>query len=245
MDHPALLWCKRFASAQGGDALASRRDSLRWGAFALLSLVIGVAALDAAPLGPFARHMAQHILTMSVVAPLAALALLAAAHQGTRLFASGQPAALALATTSQLVLLWGWHAPGAIETALHATGMHLLMQLSLSAAARWFWLEVLSDRGVFRWHALLALLVTGKLFCLLGVLLVFAPRVIYAARTSTHGHDAAFAVDALADQHLAGLLMVIACPLTYVLAGVIIAAHALRSFSDDAARPVAASPSKS
>jgi len=245
MDHPTLLRCKPVAPARSDAVLDTRRhESLRWAASALAWLVLGLAALGAAPLGAFAHHMAQHILMMSAVAPLLALALLTAVPGRTGAFAFGKPVALALPTATQLVLLWAWHAPPVIDTVLHTTGMHLLMQASLAAAALWFWLEVFVDRSLFGWRALLALLMTGKLFCLLGVLLVFAPRALYPGLISTHGHGAAFAVDALADQHLAGLLMVVACPLTYVLAGVIIAARALRDLSSNTARQVAASPGK-
>jgi putative membrane protein len=98
------------------------------------------------------------------------------------------------------------------------------MQMSCFAAALWFWLAILADRSAMRWRALFALLITGKLFCLLGALLVFAPRLLYgdvaAHGLQVAGHDAA-----LADQQLAGLLMLAVCPLTYVLAGVIIAAQ--------------------
>ena len=200
-----------------------------WCCVALAGLIAGKAALLAAPFGPLGDHMAMHILLMSVVSPALALALLAIAN-GTGLRLPGRPMGLATATTVQLSLLWGWHTPPAIESALHEGGMHNLMQASLFAAALWFWFEIFADRGAFRWRALFALMVTGKLFCLLGVLLVFAPRAIYAGHTQ-------------ADQHLAGLLMVVACPLTYVLAGVTIAARWLHELSDAAARRVTAAPS--
>jgi putative membrane protein len=62
-------------------------------------------------------------------------------------------------------------------------------------------------------------LLTGKLSCLLGALLIFAPRILY---TSGHQHSA---MANLTDQQLAGLLMIIACPLSYVTAGVVLAAQ--------------------
>ena len=66
-----------------------------------------------------------------------------------------------------------------------------------------------------RWHAIPALLLTGKLVCLLAVLLVFAPRALYG---TAHAHG----VSALDDQHLAGLLMIAACPLSYLVAAIMI-----------------------
>jgi putative membrane protein len=111
------------------------------------------------------------------------------------------------------------------------------MHLSLAAAALWFWLAVLSDRSALRWRALVALALTGKLFCLLGVLLVFAPRLLYAAHPVAPGQPVAAG---LADQQLAGLMMVVACPLTYVLAAVIIAARGLRDIAATGAPSVPA-----
>ena len=152
---------------------------------------------------------------------------------------------LVAASVVQLVLLWGWHAPPALALTLHTPAAHAAMQISCLAAALWFWLAILADRSAMRWRALFALLITGKLFCLLGALLVFAPRLLYgdAAAHGLHvaGHDAA-----LADQHLAGLLMLAVCPLTYVLAGVVIAAQWLsdlaRAPQRSRARDVTAAP---
>jgi putative membrane protein len=105
------------------------------------------------------------------------------------------------------------------------------MQLSLFASALWFWLAVIADRGAFRWRALFALLMTGKLFCLLGVLLVFAPRLLYGDQATGHSWHTPVTPHAFADQHLAGLLMLVVCPLTYVLAAVVIAAQGLRDLA--------------
>ena len=63
----------------------------------------------------------------------------------------------------------------------------------------------------------MALMVSAKLFCLLGILMILAPRALYA------GHHGA-AID-LADQHLAGLLMITACPLTYLALATFLAAR--------------------
>lgn len=159
--------------------------------------------------------MAIHVLSMNVAAPLLVLALRRVRSLGHRhldrspLGATG----LVVATLLQIFLLWGWHLPGALSAAMADHALHAAMQLSLLVAAFWFWLAVAAQVGAARWLAMGALLVTGKLFCLLGVLLVFTPRVLYPAIG---------AID-LADQQLAGLLMVAACPATYVLAGIVIA----------------------
>ena len=126
-------------------------------------------------------------------------------------------------TTLQLALLWAWHFPGALALAHAAPAITAAMQVSLFAAAFAFWLAVFSERGGHRWRAILALAITGKLFCLLGVLIVFAPRPLYAVLMAGHGRLSPDAM--LADQHLAGLMMLAVCPLTYVAVGVALSAR--------------------
>jgi putative membrane protein len=200
------------------------RKVLVYGAAAIACLVVGMKASVIAAAGPLTRHMMTHIVLMNAVAPLLALAI-AAMRRVSPVSASGR--SLAAASLVQLALLWGWHAPAALAAAHRLSALHALAMLSLSAAALWFWLAVILDRSAVRWRALLALLLTGKLFCLLGVLLVFAPRPLYAAGSP---------ID-LADQQLAGLLMVVACPLSFVVAAVIIAALGLRDMARAASRP--------
>ena len=88
------------------------------------------------------------------------------------------------------------------------------MHAVLSLSALLFWTCLLSLPDARRWHAIPALLLTGKLVCLLAALLVFAPRMLYG----DHAHDLA----ALDDQRLAGLLMIAACPLSYLVAAIMI-----------------------
>ena len=83
---------------------------------------------------------------------------------------------------------------------------------------------------------------TAKLFCLLGALLVLAPRPIYAAHSGPHHPVVPSGLTALEDQQLAGLLMLAACALTYVAAGAIIAARWLRELVAQGTSPHGASP---
>lgn len=164
--------------------------------------------------------MAQHIVLMNVLAPLVAIVL-------SRHIQSSRYLSLGLATAVQLLLLWGWHAPPVLASATHDPMLQIAMQASLLAAATWFWLAVVSVDGSRQWRPIVALLVTSKLFCLLGVLMVFAPRALYSA-----GPHAA-----LADQQLAGLLMLVACPATYVLGGVIVAGRWFAALEREGASP--------
>lgn len=169
--------------------------------------------------GPLSAQMVAHIVLMNACAPLVALACIWIRPQ-RRIPARNF---LFSAMAAQLLLLWAWHAPPVLDAAMRSHFLHLVMQVSLFLSAFWFWSAIFLVRGHRRWRAILALLITGKIFCLLGVLFVFAPRVLYPGVLSGHAAAHSPAVT-LADQQLAGLLMIAACPATYVLAGIVIAA---------------------
>lgn len=173
---------------------------------AVLALVLPFVTL-----GDVSAHMVVHILAMSVVAPV--LATIGALASPGR---AGSARQLWAATAGQIVLLWGWHLPSAHHFAAAGGVGALVMHLSLLAVAVWFWDALVRQRADRQWHGILALLVTGKLACLLAALLVFATQPLF------HRHGMAAALD---DQQLAGLLMIVACPASYVLAGVIMAAR--------------------
>ncbi|WP_334412205.1 cytochrome c oxidase assembly protein [Bradyrhizobium sp. AZCC 1721] len=122
-----------------------------------------------------------------------------------------------------MVLLWTWHSPAVHHLLLRSPPAGLTFHATLLLAALFFWLSLLTTSAASRWQTIPALLITGKLTCLLAALLIFAPRTLY--RFSGHLADAPGHVSlhhALEDQHLAGLLMIIACPLSYLVAAVII-----------------------
>lgn len=186
-------------------------------------------------MGPLASHMAMHILLMNLLAPLAAMTACFVWHQ-RREPMSG---ALAFATAAQLLGLWIWHAPPLLTRAFASVSLHLLMYGSLFLTAFLFWWVVLRFRGNHNWKPILSLLVTSKLYCLLGVLFVFAPRTLFTAMASHHpGAITPITGAALADQQLAGLLMLVACPATYVLGGIVLGARWLFAMeADEIERP--------
>lgn len=177
--------------------------------------------------GFLTHHMGSHILAMNILAPLLVLVWRLLARRAT-----GGARQIVPASVLQLGLLWGWHAPAVMAFALAVPGGLILMHTSLFAAALWFWYAVLDEAEAARWRALGALLITGKLFCLLGVLLAFAPRGLYARAFESGLGAVPGAQTVLADQQLAGLIMLIACPVTYVMAGIIIAARWVRAIEN-------------
>jgi putative membrane protein len=177
---------------------------------AIVAAVLALA-LPFVTLGDVSAQMVVHILAMSVVAPV--VATLGVLVSPRRTVSARQ---LWLATAGQIILLWGWHLPSAHHFAAASPVGALVMHLSLLAVAVWFWDALVQQRADRQWHGILALLVTGKLACLLAALLVFATQPLFQHRA---------AAAALDDQQLAGLLMIVACPASYVLAAVIMAAR--------------------
>jgi len=167
--------------------------------------------------GVFSRHMIIHIALMTVAAPVLASLLLKLSAK------SASVSTLFAAVILQAALLFAWHSPLGVGLAMKGHAGTLLMQATLFFSALWFWLTVFNQTGEHLWRAVIALLLTGKLFCLIAVLLIFAPRVLYGMT--------AMPIE-LADQQLAGLLMVTVCPITYVLAAVVLISRWFQTLSD-------------
>lgn len=179
---------------------------------AVAVLAAGAIVLPQVEIGPLSLQMTLHLAVMNVAAPLAAAAL--AGRIATGLL--NRPFVWT-AACGQIVLLWAWHAPAMQHMAAGSMTWHLLMLGSMVAAGLLFWVAVVGTAAKARWDGVLALLLTGKLACLLGALLIFSPRALYQLQGPA----------ALEDQQLAGLLMITACPLSYVVAGVVLAAQAI------------------
>ena len=169
--------------------------------------------------------MAAHIVSMNVIAPL--IAAFIAARRAT---ATTPASWLWSATLLQIVLLWAWHAPAVYNVVAGAPLLQAALHAGLLAISTLFWFSVLSVDDRSRWHTIPALLLTGKLACLLAALLIFAPRTLYdAAGHLAHSMSQAAKIGALDDQHLAGLLMITACPLSYLVAAVMITSQLISS----------------
>jgi len=185
---------------------------------ALLALCyVGIA-------GAFSRHMIVHIALMTVAAPVLASLFLKLRYS------SAKPASVSTlfaAITLQAALLFAWHSPPGIGLAMEGHAGALLMQATLLFSALWFWLTIFNQTGEYLWRAVIALLLTGKLFCLIAVLLIFAPRVLYGMTAA----NMPMAIE-LADQQLAGLLMVTVCPITYVLAAIVLISRWFQTLCD-------------
>lgn len=164
--------------------------------------------------------MLAHVASMSVAAPLAALAI----HRNSTQIPPAPAGRIWTAAALQMALLWLAHSPAVHHSAQSSPLAHLLIHTALFISALAFWMSILVPAS--SWQAIGALLVSGKLACLLGALLIFSPRLLLHAAASPQGlHAMAPGQSNLADQHLAGLIMIAACPLSYVLTAIVLAAR--------------------
>lgn len=184
-------------------------------------VLAGTIVLGLSSTGPLSLQMAQHLFVMNVVAPLAG-ALFAGRLPGIMNGVS----AFWLVALLQIAALWLWHWPSVQLAAAASFPLHLALCAALAAAALAFWMLVIGAAGRNQWRGVLGLLITGKLACLLGVLMIFAPRDMYGLPGLLFPLCST-GPSSLQDQQLAGLLMITACPLSYLVAGVVLAAQML------------------
>jgi len=186
-------------------------------------------------MGPLASQMAMHILIMNFAAPLAAMF--------TGRISRRQPTTglLVAVTTLQMCVLWIWHTPSLLNEALSWHWLHVLMLGTFAVSSFLFWWTIVRFRGSHRWKPIVALLVTSKIYCLLAVLFVFSTRTLYALTVGLHGgHRTPAFESTVADQQLAGLIMLAACPVTYVVAAIVIAAQWVFAMVEEAGNTTSA-----
>lgn len=208
--------------SQGHNTLPPFEASALFLAKAVLvsALIASVLAIQG---GMLALHMTAHIVAMNLAAPVFAWLV----KNRTGWPAGSSLRSVCIAALAQLMVFFLWHSPLLMELSMHSAGLRLAMLAVLFCVSTWFWGHVLEAISQNRLETIAVLLVTGKLVCLVAVLLVFAPRLIYPGM--------AMHVGALDDQHLAGLLMLSACPLTYVGASIYIVARWFKNLSSSPA----------
>lgn len=206
-----------------GHTLPDTADDARWKKsgsvwvtaaklLAIGALIIGILASRT---GMLTMHMAGHIVVMNVAAP--ALAWLLRRSLPRAIGSYAITTHVFLATAVQLTVFFLWHSPPAMAASMNSAVIGFVMLAGLFAVSVWFWTCVFEAVRQDRMEVIAALLITGKLVCLVAVLLVFAPRLIYPGM--------AMQTAAIGDQQLAGLLMLSACPLTYVGASIYVVAR--------------------
>jgi cytochrome c oxidase assembly factor CtaG len=188
-DPSVVLGCAALLGAY----LAAVRFRLSRGAG---SFGAGILVLLLALVGPidtlsdtylFSVHMLQHVLLVLAVPPLLllglppALARKALAQPALRGIEGvlGRPA---LAWLLGMGTLWAWHLPTLYTAALESKNIHIAEHLCFLTTATIFWWPVLTplpERRLAPLGAVLYLLPASMASSLLGILFVFAPRIVY------------------------------------------------------------------
>ena len=206
-------------------------------------LISGVLALAAAWLGPlpelgaraFSAHMTMHMLVVAVAAPLLSLGIAGAWCDPVRkapwLFAAIPASVL------ELIVVWGWHAPGLHSAARHSIAGLVAEQGTFLAAGLLLWLAAFGGdlpRDASRSAAgIIGLLLTSMHMTLLGALLALAPRPLYHDRgilAEFSGADLAalclppnmsgsVPLAPLQDQQLGGAIMILVGGISYISGG--------------------------
>jgi putative membrane protein len=197
-----------------------RRTSLRcaWA----LTVLLYVSPLCALSSAFFTVRVVHHMALVLVMAPLLAFGL---APWLRRL-----PTPLWTCTASAAVVFWIWHAPAPYAAALSSVSIYALMQFTLLVSAMGFWIAVRRSGPA---AAMAAILATTVLMGLLGALITFAGRPLYAPHIASTLN---WGVSPLEDQQLAGITMWAPGSIAYLVAAVWIGWRWMRAERDRALR---------
>jgi putative membrane protein len=236
-----------WSNAAGGSraVLGARAWSFAAGLAALILALI--SPLDALGGTLLSAHMAQHGILAGLAPPLlvtgapgVAFAWGMSGMPGMRRLAPvwGLLGRLALTFSTPMraavlhgLAMWVWHAPMLFGAAVEHEWVHALQHLSFFLPALLFWRALLGGHSAgHAAAAAAAAFVTFMHTGLLGGLITMAPAPlypVYAGRTESWG------LTALADQHLAGLLMWIPLGAPYIAAGLVLASRVVRGHAGD------------
>ncbi len=166
------------------------------------AVALVVTLLAFAGLG-MSGHMAAHMGAVAVAAPMIAATLSRPARTG-----AGAPLGWAMA---EFVVVWGWHAPALRSVADMHVAVALLEQAMFLGLGVALWRSALAQPEA----GAAALLLTSMHMTLLGALIGLADRPLYAMMAM---HPAP-GLDALADQQLGGVVMLLVGGVSYCLGG--------------------------
>jgi putative membrane protein len=175
----------------GHDLTPRRLLSLR-GAWAL-TVILYVSPLCALSSAFFTVRVIHHLALVLAMAPLLVF--------GLEPWLRRLPTPLWISTAIAAVVFWIWHAPAAYAAALSSDLIYALMQFTLLASAMAFWLAVRRSGAM---ATMGAILVTTVLMGLLGALITFAARPLYAPHFAS---TLSWGISPLEDQQLAGITM--------------------------------------
>jgi putative membrane protein len=239
----ALILAAGWAYVRGLQTLwrgDRRRGVTRWQAASFAAGLLVMFVTLVSPLHSVSAqllwvHMVQHVLLVTVAAPLLVLgaplipAMLALPLPWRRrirswgrvgwIRATGRLLSRPLAAWLLFVAaLWAWHAPGLYDAAARSDGIHALEHITFIATAILFWwvaIRPASHRHPAGGTEVLYVFTAGVQSGALGAILTFAGSPLYPAYART---AATWGLTPLQDQQLAGLIMWIPAGLVYMAA---------------------------
>lgn len=179
-------------------------------------LVLGspLSALDHALL---TFHMVQHLLLMTVAAPLILLGASRAAPSGALRAPPARGALVAFCWLAGTVVVVAWHVPAAFELGMRSHVWHLIQQVTFLIAGLLFWWPVIhSSSPLAPLYLFLATLPCDAL----SAFLAFCGRVVYPSHQAAH--HGLFGLSPLQDQECAGALMWFWVTIAYLLPAIAI-----------------------
>jgi putative membrane protein len=179
-----------------------RRVALRW--VWGLTVLLYVSPLCALSSAFFTVRVVHHMALVLLLAPLLAFGLEPALKRA--------PAPLWTCTALAAMAFWIWHVPPPYAAAMSSVAVYASMQFTLLGSALAFWVAV---RRADAARALAAILATTVLMGLLGALITFASRPLYAPHFAS---TLAWDVSPLEDQQLAGIIMWAPGSIAYLVA---------------------------
>jgi putative membrane protein len=187
---PVLLVGLALLSAWVLSRAGSTRDRIRGGIGMALLTLLFVSPFCAFTSALFSARVAHHLLLTSVAAPLLAFAWPVVIRGGVMAWA-----------VVHALAFWFWHSPQAYGIALSSDAAYGAMQATLGFSAMAMWAAIGRASAPVGVAALLATMVQMGL---LGALITFADRALYAPHLLT---TQSWGWSPLEDQQLAGLIM--------------------------------------
>jgi cytochrome c oxidase assembly factor CtaG len=166
-------------------------------------------------------HMVQHLLLMTVAAPLILLGSPVLRLRGS---VRATPICCWFAATAILI---GWHVPSAFALGLGSELWHRVEQASFLGAGLLFWWPVIPawpNATHPRWGIVLYLFLATLPCDALSAFLAFCDRVVYPAYLAAPRH---FDISPLQDQECAGALMWVWVTFAYLVPAVVITTRLL------------------
>lgn len=224
----------RIRRRVGGDRVVTRWQTLAFSLAAILFIVALSQPVDDITDSLFSAHMAQHLVLMLLIPPLAVwsrpvvVGFWAFPHQARKILSSSRPSRILRLIVDWLMqplvvaaLFLGtfsfWHLPQPYAWSLENEWIHAFEHLTFFVTAIMFWKLVIEPSGRRRmgyYATLVYVAAIAVLSGLPGALMLLSPVALFKAHGSA---SAVWGLTPLEDQQIAGLIMWIPAGLLFLV----------------------------